>query len=208
MKKNAIKIHETNSVLKLIAAITPEQHLELERFAENRLRRATASGTRRRAAALFCSRSILNSVFEKYAKGDAGLPGGRILKPYQRERVEDFLNVIRGAINSVISHAVEKSEYQADHISIIVGDVGCKYSEPISTVSPALDLEMRDLEHRLFARVTQMLHGDSQLFIAMESLRNDCATGHVSGFDGEGVSIEAKRTVRKLAKSELLKLLQ
>ena len=208
MKKTPKSILVINTALKLIDAITSKQHRELELFAENRLRRATLSGSRQRAQSLYCARSIVNSAFEKFAIGDAGLPGGRILKPHQRESVEVFLNAVRGAINSLISHALEKSEYQSDHIPIIISHGGDQYFEPLVPVNSAVDLELRDIEQSLFANVTRQLLGDMQLGIALESLRNDCITGHISGVCGDGVAVEAKRVVRNLARKELLKLLR
>lgn len=187
------------TVIHLTAALSSQQWIALKQFAEKRLRRVTRSPLRQRLYALHCPRSLVHTAIEQFALGDVGLPGGRKLKPHQRSGPDTFVPAIQAVVNSLLSHMLEKSEIQNEHLPI--GEApGLNCHEPSEPSSLSAQLEAGDLQRELFNRLQADAGENPELQAAVRSLQDDCVTGHVMGTGG--VTPEAKRQVRERARQK------
>jgi hypothetical protein len=188
------------TVIELTAALTSQQWTNLEQFAEKRLRRVTRSPVRQRLYALHCPRSLIHTAIEVFALGDVDLPGGRKLKPHQRSSSETFVLAIQAVVNSLLSHIVEQSEFQHEHIAVGTEEQIPNGYEPSEPPNLSADLEVRDLQRNLFNRLQADAGENHERQAAVQSLQDDCITGHIMG--AGGVTPEAKRRVRERARQE------
>ena len=200
MSKDKCNNGKCSSINELIELMTHDHYRELEYFTENRLRRATCAGMRKRAVALHCARSIIHSAIERFVLGDAGLSGGRVLNIIHRKSVETFIFAVRASINSIIYHAVDKFEYSCEHLTIEPEAIADEIVNKADSKNIMLELELRDIERVLFRKMSENIGDDKEMQTALESLRNDCVTGHSRGICNADVTTEAKRRIRKLAK--------
>lgn len=190
--------------MQLTAALTTQQWTSLEQFAEKRLRRVTRSPVRQRLYALHCPRSLVHTAIEQFVLGDVDLPGGRKLKPQQRSGPDTFVPAIQAVVNSLLSHMLEKCEFQHQHMAVSTGELIPDCHEPCEPSSLSTELEVRDLQRNLFDRLERDAGENHERQAAVQSLHDDCVTGNVMGAGGVGP--EAKRRVRDQARREWKKL--
>lgn len=188
------------TVLELAAALTQPQWSELEQFADKRLRRSACTPQRQRALALFSGQAIVHTAVEQFALGELGNAGGRKLSQIQRSGREPFLHALRGAINSLIAHALDRTEFSQEHLSVGAESVEPGAYEPPNPTDLTEQLELHELERTLFTRLTARAGNNASRQLAVEALREDCAAGHACGEPGLEVNPEMKRQVRQQAR--------
>ena len=187
------------TALQLAAALTEEQWTELEEFADKRLRRSMNHPGKQRALAIYDGLSLVHTAIEQFALGDLGFPGGRQLPAGNRVDTATFIHAMHSAINSIINHALSRVEFSHEHKPIGSEEVERGFCEPIETASLDHQLEMRDLQQRLFTQLEQDAGGDQKRLTAVEALKNDCLAGHACGENGLNLNPELKRQVRHQA---------
>lgn len=187
--------------LQLAAALTQEQWNDLESFAAKRLRRSTNTPYKQRVLAIHTGRDLVHTAVEQFALGDLGDPGGRKLAARHRIDSEAFLNAMRAAINSNISHALDLTEFTQEHLSVGLQEAERGVCEPCEPANLDEQLELRDLEQNLFEQLEEKAGGNLRRQAAVEALRDDCQTGHARGKSREGVDMVAKNEVREQAQA-------
>jgi hypothetical protein len=189
------------TALQLAAALTEDQWTELEDFADKRLRRSMNHPGKQRALAIYDGLSLVHTAIEQFALGDLGYPGGRQLPAGNRINAATFINAMHSTINSIINHALSRVEFSHEHKPIGSEEVERGFCEPIETASLDHQLEMRDLQQRLFTKLEEDAGGDQKRLTAVEALKNDCLTGHVRGKAHENVNRDLKLAVRQQAQA-------
>lgn len=190
------------TVTELTAALTKQQHADLEQFAAKRLKKSASTPARQRALAIYCGRSLFHAAFERFAMGEAGWPGGRRLKPHQRTDTGAFVHALRGAINSLIQHTLADREFGCEHLEADNWKAQPDQTTHRQVLDQPRELEFQDLQRQLFDRLDASAGADERMRAAVEALRQDCVTGHCKGVDQAGVDYEAKRVVRQQAQRE------
>jgi len=187
------------TALQLAAALTAEQWTELEEFADKRLRRSMKNPGKQRALAIYDGLSLAHTAIEQFALGDLGYPGGRQLPAGNRVNPSTFIHAMHSAINSIINHALSRVEFSYEHTPVGSEEIERGVYEPVEAASLDNQLEMRDLQQRLFTQLEQDAGGDQKRLTAVEALKNDCLAGHACGENGLNLNPELKRQVRHQA---------
>ena len=189
------------SALQLAAALTAEQWTELEEFADKRLRRSMKNPGKQRALAIYDGLSLVHTAIEQFALGDLGYPGGRKLPAGNRVNSATFIHAMHSAINSIINHALSRVEFSYEHTPVGSEEIERGVYEPVEAASLDNQLEMRDLQQRLFTQLEEDAGGDQKRLTAVKALKNDCLTGHVRGKANEKVNRDLKLEVRQQAQA-------
>jgi hypothetical protein len=189
------------TALQLAAALTEDQWTELEEFADKRLRRSMNHPGKQRALAIYDGLSLVHTAIEQFALGDLGYPGGRQLPAGNRAGTATFIHAMHSAINSIINHALSRVEFSHEHTPIGSEEIERGFCEPIETASLGNQLEMRDLQQRLFTQLEEDAGGDQKRLTAVEALKNDCVAGHACGETGLSISRNLKHQVRRQAQA-------
>jgi len=189
------------TALQLAAALTQQQWAELERFAGKRLRRSLTAPYKHRALAIYDGRTLVHTAVEQFALGDIGYRGGRKLAPHHRTNTQAFIHAMQAAINSLISHALGRTEFLREHLPVGLEEAERGTYEPREPVSPGEQLELRDLERSLFAQLDQKASDNPKRQAAVAALKNDCVAGHACGENGLRVNPDLKHQIRRQAQS-------
>ena len=188
------------TALELAAALTDQNWAALEKFAEKRLQRSAANGHRQRALTLTSGRVLVHTVIEQMVRSDLGFPGGRTLSPQGRSGIEPFLDALRWAINSCAANLAKRDEFALEHVPVGAEEIEDDVHEPRDQTSLSEQLEFRDLERHLFARLEQDAANNPGRQAALAALRADCLTGNICGENCGEIDPEQKRHVRRLAR--------
>ena len=191
------------ATLELVAALTSEQWTQLTQFAAHRLRQTARTPERQRALAQFCPQSLVHAAVEKFARGDAGRPGGRRLKAAERVNPAAFVGALQSAMNSLVSDACRRAEARQEHLPVATGG-----EEPYTVEADNDDFEkiltLRDIEAVLFGELQTQAGADAERQAAIDCLRENCVTGHFSS--DHGVNHKVMHAVRRQAQQLWLKL--
>jgi len=201
MSKHLMKNSNGLSVTELTAALTPHQWTDLERFANNRLRRRADTPQHQQALALLTGLAVVHHAIEQFGLGEIDRPGGRQLAPSRRSGPEKFVEALFSAINSLVDHALSRAEYSREHVAM--GTVPGAEPDPHEPPDPRSlyeALEFRDLQRILFARLAAEGKDNAQYRLALEALRDDCQAGQAHGATGLPVDPEIKYQVRRRAR--------
>lgn len=201
MPQKSMKKNNGLSVTELTAVITSDQWTDLERFADNRLRRRTRNPQLQRVLGILTGLAVVHHAVEQFALGDLDRPGGRQLAPSQRSGPEKFVEALFGAINSIVDHALSRKEYGQEHVALAtVASAVPDPHEPPDQHSLPEQLEFRDLERILFTRLAAQGQDSVQYRLAIEALRGDCQAGHAHGGRGLPVDQAVKNQARRHAR--------
>jgi len=187
------------TALQLAAALTELQWTELEKFADKRLRRSLTAPHKHRALAIYDGRVLVHTAVEQFAMGDLGYRGGRKLAPHHRLNAQTFIYAMQGAINSLISHALSRTEFLHEHLPVGMEEAGPGIYEPREPAGPGEQLEQRDLQQNLFAQLADHAGSNPKRQAAVAALKDDCLIGHTRGEIKEEISAWRKTAVRRQA---------
>jgi hypothetical protein len=106
------------TALELVSALTPQQHLQLNDFAANRIMRlATTSGNQRLLSALAPGDAV-NAAIEMVLLGDQQPQMGRKLSKRNRTSTESFVACLCGMINNNLVALADSAEALIEHLPL------------------------------------------------------------------------------------------
>lgn len=182
--------------MELAAEITENEWMELEQFAEKRLRRTGRNPASQHTLTQWCGRSLVHSALESFGLGEKSKSAGRRLRASQRT-ARGLIFALQSAINSIIANSCRCAEAGFEHLSL---NVETPALNPPAGTDVVAEISERELRSQLFE---QLQHGAETEMedAALTSLHDDCITGNARG--GGGVDREVKRQIRRQAREVL-----
>lgn len=144
---------ELPTALELVTALTDEQHLALNNFAANRMRRIAVTPDLQRCLGIKSPVELVHDAIKKILLGDQEPHGGCRLSLEQRKDPEAFYRRLLTIINSDLANLVTSAEANHRHFPV---DDEHKETASVALVDRTdLDglLQRRDLKRLLFAQL-------------------------------------------------------